>query len=90
MSGSGSPSDLVRGPEAGLDGDARVLGQAIAARLLSAGIELNSSLMQCRDCPAEDQIRHAVADLDEAVKGLHRLMFLLPGLALDTDPDAIP
>jgi len=61
------------------DGDARELGQVIAARLFSAGLDLHSALTLIADGPVSDRLYHAVDELDEAIRDLRHLVLALPG-----------
>jgi hypothetical protein len=56
------------------------LGQAIATRLFSAGLALNSALSRIRDGPAADRVRQAVDDIDEAIRDVRRLMLSVQAL----------
>lgn len=73
------PGDDTRDP--GYDGDACALGQLIAARLFSAGLDLHSALTLIADGPAADRLYHAVDELDGAIRDLRHLVLGLPGLA---------
>jgi uncharacterized protein YgfB (UPF0149 family) len=59
------------------DADAGALGQAIASRLFSAGMDLHFALMLAGDGVAAPKLRHAIGELDEALKGLRHLMLAI-------------
>jgi hypothetical protein len=61
------------------DGDARELGQVIAARLFSAGLDLHSALTLIADGPVADRLFHAVDELDGAIRDLRHLVLVAPG-----------
>jgi hypothetical protein len=82
-----APRVRVRGPGAGQGDDVGALAQAISGRLLSAGLDLNSALMRCGDGPASAGLWHAVAELDEAITDLRRLVLAVPGPAAGAGPD---
>ncbi len=63
----------------GYGGDVGLLGQAICHHLFSAGLDLDSALSLDGDGPAADRIRHAIAELDDAVKDLRHLMLAMSG-----------
>ena len=65
------------------------LGQAICHRLFSAGLDLDFALSLDGDGPAADRLRHAVAELDEAIKDLRHLMLAMPGPAAGAAPDGL-
>jgi hypothetical protein len=71
------PADDVRDPRC--DGDVRVLGQGIAARLFIAGLDLHSALTLIADGPVADRLYHAIAELDGAIRDLRHLVVALPG-----------
>jgi hypothetical protein len=73
------PSDDARDGSRGTDAGA--LGQAIAARLFSAGLDLHFALMLSGDGPAAQRLRHAVGELDDAIRDLRSLLLALPGPA---------
>jgi hypothetical protein len=54
--------------------DADALAQAIARHLFTAGLDLDSALARIRDGPGTDQVCHAVAEIDAAIRDLRRLM----------------
>ncbi len=56
-------------------------GQSVVTRLFTAGLALNSALARIRDGPAADRVRHAVDEIDEAIRELRLLMLALPGPA---------
>jgi hypothetical protein len=68
-------------------GGAGVLGQQISHRLFSAGLDLDFALSLDGNGPASDRLRHAVAELDEAIKDLRHLMLAAPGPAAGAVPD---
>ncbi len=52
-----------------------LLGQEIAQRLFSAGLDLNYLLMLFgEDCRGADRARHAIAEIDRAIITLRHLM----------------
>ena len=65
----GSPGD---------DHDVGARGQRIADCLFSAGMDLQFALMVAGDGPAESKLRHAVAQLDDAIRELRLLMLAIP------------
>jgi hypothetical protein len=67
-------------------GGADVLGQEISHRLFSAGLDLDFALSLDGNGPATDRLRHAVAELDEAIKDLRRLMLGMPRPAAGAGP----
>ena len=66
----------------GRDRDVGDLGQSIATRLFSAGLDLNSVLMLTGDGPARQRLRQVVEELDEAIKELRHLMLAVAGPAV--------
>lgn len=80
----------LHGPAPGPSGhgpDPGALGQAIADRLFSAGMDLQFALMVAGDGPAASHLRHAVDQLDEAVKDLRHLVLAVQGHTAETSPD---
>jgi len=67
--------------------DAGALGQAIANLLFSAGMDLQFALMVVGDGPSAPRLRHAVGELDEAIKDLRFLMLAIPGQAAAPSAD---
>ena len=67
-------------------------GQSITLRLFAAGLDLNSALMRVEsgqsrsDDQAAEGIRHAIAEIDEAIKELRHLMLI----AQPEEPSALP
>jgi hypothetical protein len=68
--GAAASSVDVGSPEAG------ELAQAIVTRLFTAGLDLDSALARMRDGPGTAQIRHAVAEIDVALRDLRRLALI--------------
>ena len=65
----GSPGD---------DHDAGARGQRIANCQFSAGMDVRIALMVAGDGPAGPQLRHAVGQLDDAIRELRFLMLAIP------------
>jgi hypothetical protein len=65
-----SPGDAV---------DTGALGQQIANCLFSTGMDVQFALMVAGDGPAGSHLRHAVGQLDDAIKDLRCLMLAIPG-----------
>jgi hypothetical protein len=65
-----------RSPGDGHDADER--GQRIANCLFSAGMDVQFALMVAGDGPAGPQLRHAVDQLDDAIRELRFLMLAIP------------
>jgi hypothetical protein len=67
-------------PSTGRSEDFIAFGQSITVRLFAAGLDLNSALMRIEsgharsDDKTADGIRHAIAEVDEAIKELRHLM----------------
>jgi hypothetical protein len=89
LPGNGPPPAAEPTQAPGHGGDARVLGQEISHRLFSAGLDLDFALSLDGDGPAADRLRHAVAELDEAIKDLRHLMLGVPGPAAGAVPDGL-
>ncbi len=60
------------------NGDAGARGQRIANCLFSAGMDVQFALMVAGDGPAGSQLRHAVGELDDAIRELRFLMLAIP------------
>jgi hypothetical protein len=73
----------------GSGGDVGALGEAISRRLFSAGLDLDFALSLDGNGPVAGRLRHAVAELDQAVKDLRSLMFAVPGPASGAAPDRL-
>lgn len=69
-----SSGESAAAGQGGADGDAGELGQAIASRLFSAGMDLHFALMLTGDGVVAPKLLHAIGEIDEALKGLRRLM----------------
>lgn len=69
--------------------DAAALGQAISHHLFSAGLDLDFALSLDGNGPAGGRLRHAVAELDQAVKDLRHLMLAVPGPTAGAAPDRL-
>lgn len=55
------------------------LGQALANHLFAAGLDLQFALMVVGDGAAAPRLRHAVDEIDQAIKDLRILMLAIPG-----------
>lgn len=86
---AGSRPSSLPAPDPGQDNDAGALGQAIANRLFSAGFDLHFALALAGDgaSPAAQRLRHAVGELDEAIKDLRHLMLTVLAPADGAGPD---
>ncbi len=71
----------------GYVGDVGALGQAICHRLFSAGLDLDCALSLDGEGPAADRMRHAVVELDDAIKDLRHLMLAVSGPLAGAVPD---
>jgi hypothetical protein len=60
------------------DSDAGVRGQRIANCLFSAGLDVHFALMVAGDGPAASQLRHAVDQIDDAIRELRFMMLAIP------------
>jgi hypothetical protein len=58
--------------------DVSTLGEAIANHLFSAALDLHFALMVAGEGVVTPRLRHAVGQLDEAVKDLRHLMLAIP------------
>lgn len=74
-----SPPDGTSSGNGHAGDQAGQLGHAVIVRLLTAGLELNSALTRIRDGPAADRVRHAVDELDAAIRDLRQLLLAQPG-----------
>lgn len=73
--------------------DAGALGEAIANRLFSAALDLHFALMVAGEGVVAPRLRHAIEQLDEAVKDLRHLMLAIPQQAAaspDSDSSSPP
>ena len=61
----------------GADADAGVLAETIVSRLFSAGMDLHFALMVTGDGVVAPKLRHAIGELDEALKSLRHLMLAI-------------
>lgn len=53
------------------------VGQEISDHLFAAGFDLHFTLMTLDDGPGRDRVEHAVAEIDDALRDLRRLMTVI-------------
>lgn len=53
------------------------VGQKISDHLFTAGLDLSFTLVRQDDGPARDRVEHAIAEIDDALRDLRRLMILI-------------